>query len=100
MLKVSGNVRIVKNVGIASSNLSHGMSLTEVIIKNPTTIRAGAVTGETNRESPPAGFGIGSEPPKTEIKGEKGSASRKRIPTTTLVRPVRPPSATPDPLSM
>jgi hypothetical protein len=64
-------------------------------------MRAGAVTGETNRgSSPPVGSGIGSEPPKTEINGENGRASRKRSPTTTLVMPVLPPSATPDPLSM
>ena len=46
------------------------------------------------------GPGVGTEPPKTEIRGENGSASRKRSPTKTLVRPVRPPSATPEPLSM
>jgi hypothetical protein len=34
------------------------------------------------------------------INGENGRASRNRSPTTTLVMPVLPPSATPDPLSM
>ena len=54
---------MVRKAGTASSKLSHGMSLTAV--------RAGAVTGETKSDSPPpAGFGIASEPPKTEMRGD------------------------------
>src|SRR5215208_3674736 len=71
MLKVSGSVRMVRKAGMASSKRSHGMSLTAVILKKPTTMRAGAVTGETNSGSlPPAGSGIGSEPPQPETQGE------------------------------
>jgi len=57
------------------------------------------VTGET-KISPSSGPGIGTAPPKTEMSGENGSATRNRSPTTTLVIPVLPPSATPEPLSM
>src|ERR671928_196084 len=62
MLKVNGRVNMVKKAGMASSRLSHGICLTSVIIRNPTTIRAGAVTGETNRGwLPPTGYGRGVE---------------------------------------
>src|ERR687889_94104 len=89
MLKVRGRVRRVRKAGIASSASSQGIKRTAVIIRKPTMIRAGAVTGETRMSCPPSGFGIGTEPPITAIKGENGSASRKSSPTTTLVRPVR-----------
>jgi hypothetical protein len=56
--------------------------------------------GETKISCPASVPGIGSEPPMTSIKGENGSASRKSSPTTMLVSPVRPPAATPEPLSM
>ena len=49
MLKVNGRFNMVKNAEMASTKLSYGICLTSVFIRNPTTIRAGAVTGETNR---------------------------------------------------
>src|ERR671910_484527 len=76
MLKVSGSVRMVRKAGMASSKRSHGMSLTAVIIKKPTTMRAGAVTGETNKgSSPPVGSGIGGDPrPALYIAGNRAGA--------------------------
>jgi hypothetical protein len=39
---VKGITTIVRNAGMASSKSSHGISLTAVIIRNPTRTRAGA----------------------------------------------------------
>jgi hypothetical protein len=43
MLYVKGIVRIVRKTGKASVNSFHSISFTTVIIRNPTTISAGAV---------------------------------------------------------
>src|SRR5829696_3735883 len=90
MLKVSGSVRMVRKAGMASSKRSHGMSLTAVIIKKPTTMRAGAVTGEQKEEpddhachaGPPS---LGDPRPALYVAGHRTGAhaaaedSRQRI---------------------
>jgi len=72
-----------KNAGIASSRLSHWISLKEASIITPTTIRAG--------EEAAAGT--------MATTGAKKALSAKRIATTTEVRPVRPPAPIPAALS-
>src|SRR4051794_18272469 len=80
---VNGITAIVRNAGIPRPSSSHGMRLTRVTILQPTTIRAGATAcGGT-----------------TPTAGHEASEARKSRPTTTLVRPVLPPSAMPAALS-
>jgi hypothetical protein len=45
MLNVRGIITSIKNAGSASVKSSHSMSRTDFIIKLPTTINAGDVTG-------------------------------------------------------
>ena len=66
--------------GIASVRSVQSIFVTCCIIRKPTTISAGAV----------AKLGI------VRNSGLKNSASRKRIPVVTEVRPVRPPSEIPE----
>ena len=82
MLDVSGIVKIIRNAGNASSNESQSISFTTLIIKLPTIIKAGAV--------------IAATPDKVLTKGPKNAATINRTPTVNVVRPVRPPTATPD----
>lgn len=82
MLDVSGIVRITRKAGNASSKESQSISLTVPIIKLPTMINAGAVIADT--------------PDNVLTSGPKNAATRKRIETVSEVKPVRPPTATPD----
>ncbi|MBV9454644.1 MAG: hypothetical protein JOZ19_11075 [Rubrobacter sp.] len=70
MLKVSGRVRIMRNAGIASSTRSQGMKRTRVIIKKPTTTRAGGGNGRPEGLALPLGRGSGPSCrlPKPEAK--------------------------------
>ena len=76
---MKGIVAMVRKAGTASSIRVHSRSRAPRIISAPTTIRAGAVAI--------AGTALKS--------GVRKSDSRNSIPTTTEVRPVRPPSSTP-----
>ena len=69
----------VRKAGIASSKRFQSTSRTLSIISAPTTISAGAVAS--------GGTAVNS--------GASTSEARKRIATTTPVRPVRPPSSMP-----
>ena len=74
----------VRKAGIAAPGSDHSTSVSAPIISAPTKIRAGAV----------AAAGIAC------TKGAKNRVQRNKNPTTTLVKPVRPPTATPEALSM
>ena len=71
---------IVINAGRASVRSSKSIFVTEVSIKNPTTIRAGAVAND----------GIARK------IGERNRERANKRADTKEVRPVRPPSATPE----
>ena len=83
MLYRNGIAMIAINAGIASVRSSKSILVTEVSIRNPTTIRAGAVAKE----------GIARK------IGERNRESANKTAETREVRPVRPPSATPEALS-
>ena len=83
MLYRNGIAMIAINAGIASVRSSKSILVTEVSIRNPTTIRAGAVAKE----------GIARK------IGEMNRESANKTAETREVRPVRPPSATPEALS-
>ena len=76
----NGIAKIAMYAGIASRRSFHSTFTTCWIIRNPTITSAGAV----------AKLGMARK------IGEKNSASRKKRPDTTAVRPVRPPSAIPE----
>jgi len=84
-----------KRKRIEAERSSQFMRLTELIISAPTRIRAGAVTGWMNVPS-----ASGTAELTEATRGEKNRLRRKRIPTVTAVRPVRPPCATPVELSI
>ena len=84
MLYVSGIKIIANRAGKPSSISVKSIFLTSYAIRNPTRIRTGAVACEG----------------MTAAKGDKKIDSRNNIPTTTDVRPVLPPSATPAELSI
>ncbi len=73
----------VKNAGIASSSSDQLISLNDESIIIPTMTRAGAVAAD--------GIAL--------INVAKNALIAKHIATTTLTRPVRPPTAIPDALS-
>lgn len=75
---------MVKKAGIAVEYSSHEIPLTTVIIKNPTIINAGAV----------------AYPGTMVTIGIKKIDKRNSIPVVTEVNPVRPPSPTPEALSI
>ena len=84
MEKVSGMATRVRKAGIATDGSAQSMSARGAIIIAPTRIRAGAVAA--------AGIAWAS--------GAANRATRNNRPTTTAVRPVRPPAETPDALSI
>ncbi|MPM24000.1 hypothetical protein SDC9_70477 [bioreactor metagenome] len=71
---------MVRKAGIASVISFHSISLTGLIIITPTMIKAGAVAA------------LGIEP----NSGSRNSERANRMATTRAVRPVRPPSTTPE----
>ena len=77
---VIGITSIVKNAGAASEKSSHLIFLTELIMSIPTIMSAGAVAADGMM--PAIGANI--------------NASMNNMATTTDVRPVRPPSLTPE----
>ena len=81
ILEVKGIARMIINAVNASSNSDHLIFLIPSIIKQPTIIRTGAVM-EAKLEI-------------AEINGEKNKATTNNRATTTEVKPVRPPAATP-----
>ena len=79
MLDVNGMAMIVKNAGKAISNFSQLIKRIDCAIKDPTMIKAGAVTSGVT----------------TLNNGEKNKL-RPNIPAiTNEVKPVRPPTAIP-----
>ncbi|MNC51449.1 hypothetical protein D3C75_1007410 [compost metagenome] len=74
---------MVRKDGIASTMSWKSISLTDCIIRTPTTIRAAAV----------------AEPGIRATTGARNKDNRKHTPVVTEVRPVRPPWATPAALS-
>ena len=83
MLYARGIMIMQMYAGILSEKSVKSTSRIDVIIMQPTRIRAGAVAAE--------GIAVNS--------GAKNNAIAKQIATVNDVRPVRPPSATPDALS-
>src|SRR4051795_393644 len=81
---VNGIRMMVRNAGNATSMSSKSIPFTCVIIKNPTRISAGVA----------ASYGTSVTSGATTIE------IRKQIPVTTLARPVRAPSPTPEADSM
>src|SRR5260370_42476275 len=84
MLKVRGVARRVTNAGNASVNSVQSTLAMDWVIRAPTRIKAGAVAN--------AGMDAAN--------GEQSMAARNSPATTTLLRPVRAPAATPAALSM
>ena len=80
---MNGIIIAVSAAGADSVRSSQSMSVSSRIIRQATKSSAGAVAK------------AGIEP----ASGEKKRPSRKRTPTTTAVRPVRPPACTPEALS-
>ena len=66
-----------------------------LIIKNPTIIKAGAVTGYLYTPS-----AISTPPPTTAISGAKKIESKNKKPVVVGIIPVLPPSETPEALSI
>src|SRR5690606_17469511 len=83
ILDVSGIDNITKNAGKDSSISSHFIFLTTPIIRLPTIINAGEV--------------IAATPDKDPTSGPKNEAMMNSTATVNAVKPVRPPTATPDP---
>ena len=83
MLYRNGIAMIAINAGIASVMSLKSILVTDVSIRNPTMIRAGAVAKD----------GIARK------IGDNSSDNPKRMAATREVSPVRPPSATPEALS-
>lgn len=84
MLYVNGMNIIVMNAGKPSDISSKSILITDAIMKNPIIIRGAAVA--------PAGTMLNI--------GKKKSARTKNDAVEIAVKPVRPPAATPDALSM
>ena len=84
MEKVRGMVTTVRKAGMATAGLFQSILPRPDIIIAPTRIRAGVA----------AAVGM------AWTKGARKRVSRKRTPTVTAVRPVRPPAATPAALSI
>ncbi len=84
MEKLRGMPIRVRKQGMATPGSSQSISFRPDIIMAPTSTSAGAV----------AAVGMAC------TRGAKAMAARNSRPTTTLVRPVRPPAATPEALSM
>src|SRR5699024_3597794 len=82
ILDVNGIIRTTINVEKASSNCAQSTFLSPAIIKLPTIISAGAV--------------IASKEEIAATNGEKTNVTKNKIATTSDVRPVLPPTATPD----
>ena len=83
-LYARGIIKVVRNAGIASEKSSQLISLNDAAMMTPTTTRT----------EPVAALGIARN------NGEKSSARAKHTAITNEVRPERPPSITPDALSM
>ena len=83
MLYKNGMAMMDRNAGMASVMSLKSIFVTEVSIKNPTMIRAGAVAKD----------GIARK------IGDRNRDRPKRMAATMDVRPVLPPSATPEALS-
>ena len=83
MLYRNGIAMIAINAGIASVMSLKSILVTDVSIRNPTMIRAGAVAKD----------GIARK------IGDNSSDNPKRMAATREVSPVRPPSATPEAVS-
>ena len=83
MLYRNGIAMIAINAGMASVRSLKSILVTDVSIRNPTMIRAGAVAKD----------GIARK------IGDNSSDNPKRMAATREVSPVRPPSATPEALS-
>lgn len=82
MLDVKGMLKITRKAGKASSSSFHSILATDSIIKLPTMIKAGDV--------------IAAIPETAPTRGLKKAATMNRMPTVSVVNPVRPPAATPE----
>lgn len=82
MLEVSGIVNKMAKAGKASSNVFQSIRANPPIMKQPTIMRTGAV--------------IAGNDEMAETTGEKKIANKNKPATTSDVKPVRPPAATPE----
>ena len=94
ILKVKGMVMITTKAGKASVKLSQFIRTMLFIIRKPTKIRAGAITGY--KCVSPTMY----PPPIISARGLKNNAPTNNSPVTTLAKPVLPPWAIPDELSI
>ena len=81
ILPANGIIKMIMKAVKPSSNEDHLIFANPSIMKQPTIINAGAVIDASDEIA--------------ETTGEKNIVNRNMIATTTAVKPVRPPTATP-----